>query len=50
MSAEENIKKNNITLPKAADPVGSYVATKTVGKLLYISIFVKFIKLPLSEI
>ena len=37
MSAEENIKKNNITLPKAADPVGSYVATKTVGKLLYIS-------------
>ena len=28
MSAEENIKKLNLILPKAADPVGSYVATK----------------------
>ena len=37
MSAEENIKKNNIILPKAPDPVGSYVATKVVGNLLYIS-------------
>ncbi len=37
MSFEENIKKNNIILPKAADPVGSYVATKIVNKLLYIS-------------
>jgi len=37
MSAEENIKNNNINLPKAPDPVGSYVATKVVGKLLYIS-------------
>ena len=37
MNAEENIKKNNINLPKAPDPVGSYVATKVVGKLLYIS-------------
>ena len=37
MSAEENIKKNNIELPKAPDPVGSYVAAKKVGKLLYIS-------------
>ena len=37
MSFEENIKKNNITLPKAADPVGSYVATKITGKLLFIS-------------
>jgi enamine deaminase RidA (YjgF/YER057c/UK114 family) len=37
MSFEENIKKNNILLPEAADPVGSYVATKIVGKLLYIS-------------
>ena len=33
MNFEENIKKNNITLPSAADPVGSYVATKIVGKL-----------------
>ena len=37
MSIEENLKKNNIELPKAADPVGSYAATKEVGKLLYIS-------------
>ncbi len=28
MNFEENLKKNNIILPKAADPVGSYVATK----------------------
>ena len=37
MSFEENIKKNNLVLPNAADPVGSYVASKIVGKLLYIS-------------
>ena len=37
MDFEENIKKNNIILPKAPDPVGSYVATKVVGNLLYIS-------------
>jgi len=37
MSAEENLKKMNIELPKANDPVGSYVATKKFGKLLYIS-------------
>ena len=37
MSAEINIKKLNISLPKAASPVGSYVATKIVNKLLYIS-------------
>ena len=37
MNFEENIKKNNIILPKAPDPVGSYVATKVVGNLLYIS-------------
>jgi enamine deaminase RidA (YjgF/YER057c/UK114 family) len=34
---EEKIKQLGITLPKAADPVGSYVATKIIGKLLYIS-------------
>ena len=32
MSADENLKKLNIQLPKAADPVGSYVATKFFGK------------------
>ena len=37
MTAEDNIKKLNILLPKAADPVGSYVAAKISGKLLYIS-------------
>ena len=37
MTAEDNIKKFNIILPKAADPVGSYVAAKIYGKLLYIS-------------
>ena len=37
MTVEENIKKLNIKLPNAPDPVGSYVATKIVGKLLYIS-------------
>ena len=37
MSFEENIKKNNLILPSAADPVGSYVASKIIGKLLYIS-------------
>ena len=37
MNFEDNLKKNNILLPKAADPVGSYVAFKIIGKLLYIS-------------
>ena len=37
MTVDDNIKKLNIKLPNAPDPVGSYVATKIVGKLLYIS-------------
>ena len=37
MVFEENIKKHNLTLPNAAEPVGSYVAAKITGKLLYIS-------------
>ncbi len=37
MSFENNIKKLGLILPKAADPVGSYVATKITGNLLYIS-------------
>jgi len=37
LTIEDNIKKLNINLPNAPDPVGSYVATKIVGKLLYIS-------------
>ena len=37
MSFESNIKELNIVLPIAADPVGSYVATKITKNLLYIS-------------
>jgi len=37
MSFEDNLKKNNIILPTAADPVGSYVATKISNKILFIS-------------
>ena len=37
MSFEENIKKLNIVLPEAKAPVGSYVATKIIGNLLYVS-------------
>jgi len=37
MTFEENLIKENIKLPKAASPVGSYVAFKKVEKLLYIS-------------
>lgn len=37
MTIEDNIKKLNINLPDAPDPVGSYVATKIVGQFLYIS-------------
>ena len=37
MKIEENISKNNILLPEPKSPVGSYVATKIVGNLLYIS-------------
>tara|TARA_B100000989_G_scaffold239806_1_gene186682 strand:+ start:72 stop:533 length:462 start_codon:yes stop_codon:yes gene_type:complete len=37
MSFEDNIKNLKIVLPDAKAPVGSYVATKIVGKLLFIS-------------
>ena len=37
MDFDSKLKELNIDLPKAADPVGSYVATKISGKLLYIS-------------
>ena len=37
MSADKKLKENNIVLPEAPEPVGSYVASKIVGKLLYIS-------------
>ena len=37
MSIDDKLKKLNIVLPDPKDPVGSYVASKVVGKLLYIS-------------
>ena len=37
MTAEENLKTNNLKLPQAPNPVGSYVATKKIGNLLFIS-------------
>jgi enamine deaminase RidA (YjgF/YER057c/UK114 family) len=37
MSFEEKIKELKIELPEAKAPVGSYVATKISGKLLYVS-------------
>ena len=37
MSYEKKINELGIKLPKAADPVGSYVATRILGKILYIS-------------
>ena len=37
MSFEDNLKKLNINLPIAANPVGSYIATKITGKYLFIS-------------
>ena len=37
MTIENKIKELGLNLPKATDPVGSYLATKFVGKILYIS-------------
>ncbi len=37
MNYDQKIKELKINLPKAADPVGSYVATKILGKMLFIS-------------
>ena len=37
MNFEEKIKELKIKLPEARDPVGSYVASKIVGKMLFIS-------------
>ena len=34
---EKKINELGIILPKAADPVGSYLAAKIIGKFLYIS-------------
>ena len=37
MDLELKLKELNLSLPKAAKPVGSYVATKIAGNLLFIS-------------
>ena len=37
MSYENKIKELGLTLPEAKAPVGNYVATKIVGKMLFIS-------------
>ena len=37
MKIEDKIKQLNINLPDAKGPVGSYVATKISGNLLFIS-------------
>ena len=37
MSVNENLKKLNVEIPKAPDPVGAYVAYKKTTNLLYIS-------------
>ena len=37
MSIDTKLKEMGLDLPEATDPVGSYVATKISGNLLYIS-------------
>ena len=37
MSHEEKLKQLKIELPEAKAPVGNYVASKTLGKMLFIS-------------
>ena len=37
MNIENKLKELNIELPNAPDPVGSYVASKKIGNLLFIS-------------
>ena len=37
MTIEENLKKLNIVLPAAPNPVGAYVAYKKIGNLVFIS-------------
>jgi len=37
MTIDDKLKSLNITLPKAPDPVGAYVASKISGNLIFIS-------------
>ena len=49
MNYENKIKELKIKLPDAKPPVGSYVATKKVGNLLYIS-GIPHTKIPSNQI
>ena len=40
--SEKNLKKFNIELPNAPNPVGAYVASKISGNLIFISGQVSF--------
>ena len=37
MSAEDNLKKHNITLPPAPNPVGAYLAYRKTKNLVFVS-------------
>ncbi len=37
MSYDDKLKELNIKLPEAKPPVGNYVATKIIGKMLFVS-------------
>ena len=39
MKIENRLKSLNITLPKAPDPVGAYVASKISGNLVFQKFF-----------
>ena len=51
MSYDDKIKELKIKLPEAKPPVGNYVATKIVGKMLFISGQISFDEYgPFSEV
>jgi len=37
MTIDQKIEELKLKLPEARDPVGSYVASKVIGKMLFIS-------------
>ena len=37
MNFEDKIRELDLNLPEARDPVGSYLASKIIGKMLFIS-------------
>ena len=45
MSVEENLKKFNIELPEPKNPVGAYIATKSIGNyFLFLGKFQSMLK------